>query len=155
MAILSKQVSLAFPLLAALTAATAFERPESEARRFKVWSTESIAEAVQTAHAQGNFKPRFTLEAELSDAKTVFSVNVREAEPAVTSKTATSIGSGESRYVDGKDVASILVSDEADVLALIAVEDGGKVKGIVEKGNDKAIKITQKGRGEKVRFMVD
>ena len=49
-------------------------------------------------------------------------------------------------------MATVLVSDEADVLAFITVEEGGKVNGIVKKGNDKGVKLTQKGQGGKVRF---
>jgi hypothetical protein len=152
MIVLFREVSFACLLMAAHKIAAAFERAETKSRRLKVSPSESIATAIQTAHAQGNFKNRFVLEAELAGAETVFDVNVREAESAVTSKTTTSIGNGESRYVNEKDVATVLVSDEADVLAFITVEEGGKVNGIVQKGNDMGVKFTQKGKGEKVRF---
>ena len=125
---------------------------QTESRRLKVSPSESIATAVWNAHAEGNFKPRFTLGAEYASAKTVFGVNVREAVSAVTSKTTTSVGNGKSRYVNGKDVATILVSNKASVLAFITVEEGGKANGIVKKGNDKGVKLTQNGQGEKVRF---
>ena len=150
--ILPKEVSFACLLLGAHTIVAAFERAETKSRLLKVSPSEFIATAVQTAHAEGNFKPRFTLEAELAGADTIFDVKVREAVPAVTSKTTTSVGNGESRHVDGKDVAIILVSDEAGVLAFISVEEGGKVNGFVRKGIDKGVKFTQKGQGGKVRF---
>ncbi len=51
-----------------------------------------------------------------------------------------------------KDVVTILVSNKAGVLAFISIKGGGKLNGIVQKGNDKGIKFTQKGKGEKVRF---
>jgi hypothetical protein len=152
MAILSKEVSIACLLMAAHTIAAGFDRAESN-RPLKVSPGESIAAAIQTAHAQGNFKNRFVLEAELAGSETAFGVNVREAVPAVTSKTTTSIGNGGSRYVNGKDVATVLVSDKEGVLAFIAIEEGGKVNGIVKKGKDKGVKFTQKGNGEKVRFL--
>jgi hypothetical protein len=155
-------VFLACLLLAANTEVSASKlRGQTESRRLKVSPVESIATAVWNAHAEGNFKPRFTLEAEFASAKTVFDVNVREAVfdvsvreavSAVTSKTTTSIGNGNSRFVNGKDVATVLVSDEANVLAFITVEESGKVNGIVKKGNDKGVKVTQKGQGDKVRF---
>jgi hypothetical protein len=56
--------------------------------------------------------------------------------------------------VNQDDVATILVSDEAEVLALIAVEKkGGNVNGIVQKDGEK-IKFTQIGGGGKVRFHI-
>ncbi len=150
---LFREVFFACLLLAAHTNASASKlRHQTESRRLKVSPSESIATAVWDAHAEGNFKPRFTLEAEFASDKTVFDVTVREAVMAVTSKTTSSIGNGNSRYVNGKEVATVLVSDEADVLAFITVEEGGKVNGIVKKGNDKGIKLTQKGQGGKVRF---
>jgi hypothetical protein len=143
---LFREVFFACLLLAAHTNASASKlRHQTESRRLKVSPSESIATAVWDAHAEGNFKPRFTLEAEFASDKTVFDVNVREAVTAVTSKTTSSIGNGNSRYVNGKEVATVLVSDEADVLAFITVEEGGK-------GNDKGVKLTQKGQGGKVRF---
>ena len=54
--------------------------------------------------------------------------------------------------MNGKDVATILVSNKVSVLAFITVEEGGKANGIVKKGNDKGVKLTQNGQGEKVRF---
>lgn len=153
MAILSKEISFACLMMAAHTIAAGFDRAETKPR-VKVLPDESIAEVIQTAHSQGNFKNRFVLEAELAGSETTFDVNVREAVPAVTSKTTTSIGNGESRRVNGNDVATVLVSDEEGVLALIAVDEGGKVNGFVKKGKSKGFKFTLKRKGEKVRFHV-
>jgi hypothetical protein len=151
MTVLSKGIPFACLLLVGRTT-TAFERAEAQSRRLKVSPSESVAAVVQAAHAQGNFKAQFALQAERPGDETDFEVNFREAEPAVTSKTTTSIRNGESRSVNGKDVATILVSDEKDALAFIAVEEGGKVNGIVKKGNDKGVNFTHNGRGRKVSF---
>jgi hypothetical protein len=79
-------------------------------------------------------------------------VRVREAVPAVTSQTTTSIQDGKSNYVNEEDVATMLVSDEADTLALISVEKkGGNVNGIVQKNGEK-MKFAQRGGGGKVRL---
>ena len=85
---------------------------------------------------------------------TEYEVHVREAVPAVTSKTTISIQDSESSYVNEDDMATILVSDDEDgVLAFIAVEKkGGNVNGIVHKGNGEKMKFTQRGGGGKVRF---
>jgi hypothetical protein len=114
---------------------------------------QSIAAKIQDAHASGDFKPRFTLNAERADSnKTNYMVRVREAVPAVTSMTTMSIQNGTSVPVNEDDVATILVSDEDGVIALISVhKKGGKVDGIVQK-NGENMKFTQKGGGGKVRF---
>jgi hypothetical protein len=79
-------------------------------------------------------------------------VRVREAVPAVTSMTTMSIQNSTSVPVNEDDVATILVSDEDGVIALISVhKKGGKVDGIVQK-NGENMKFTQKGEGGKVRF---
>jgi hypothetical protein len=52
--------------------------------------------------------------------------------------------------VNGKNVATILVSEEKDVIAFITVEEGGRVNGVVKKGKDKGVKFTQNGQGGKV-----
>ena len=114
---------------------------------------ESIAAKIQDAHASGDFKPRFTLNAERADSnKTNYMVRVREAAPAVTSMTTMSIQNGTSIPVNTDDVATMLVSDEDGVLALISVhKKGGNVDGIVQK-NGENMKFTQRGGGGKVRF---
>ncbi len=95
------------------------------------------------------YSPKFTLLAKVAGTKTDFEVNVREAVPAITSKTTTSIGNGESCYVKGRDGVTILVSDQPDALAFITVKENGRVNGIVQKDREK-VKFTQSGRGKKV-----
>jgi hypothetical protein len=56
---------------------------------------QSIAAKIQDAHASGDFKPQFTLNAERADAnKTNYMVRVREAVPTVTSMTTISTQNG-------------------------------------------------------------
>lgn len=134
-------------------------------RRLNVLSSQSIATEIQTAHAAGNLNPRFTLHAteESSPANSnnifststtgtdlLFEVHVREAEPAITSKTTTSVKGSKAHYVDFNNVATMLVSDEVGVMALLSVDKkDGKVNGIVKKGKN-VKKFTQKnGQGEK------
>ena len=145
-------------------------------RRLLVLPSQSIATEIQTAHAAGNLKPRFTLHAadksfpppataannNIFSASTsttigtelVFEVHVREAEPAITSKTTISVKGGKAHYVDSANIATMLVSDEDGVMALLSVDkQDGKVNGIVKEGTSGvAKKFTQKSnrRGEKV-----
>ena len=80
-------------------------------RRLNVLPSQSIATEIETAHAAGNLKPRFTLHAAdessppaannniFASTNTtwtdlLFEVHVREAEPAITSKTTTSVKGG-------------------------------------------------------------
>jgi hypothetical protein len=150
-------------------------------RRLHVLPTQSIAAEIQTAHAAGNWKPRFTLFAADESSSpppataaannnifstgtstststtagtdsSLFEVHVREAEPAITSKTTISVKGGKAHYVDSANVATMLVSDEVNVLALLSVDkNNGKVNGIVKKGK-RAKKFTQNSRrGGKVR----
>ena len=116
--------------------------------------SQSISAGILNAHASGDVNRRFRLQAERVGSMTEYEVRVRVATPAVTSKTTMSVNSGESKYVDEDDVATMLVSDEpGSALVLIAVEKkGGKVDGIIQKDGEK-IKFTQKGGG-KVRFFV-
>jgi hypothetical protein len=82
-------------------------------------------------------------------------VHVREVEPAVTSKTTTSVKGGKNHYVNSDSVATMLVSDEVGVVAMISVDmKEGKVNGIVEKGRS-VKKFTQKNRREKVRLFYE
>jgi hypothetical protein len=94
-----------------------------------------------------------TLNAERADSsRTNYVVRVREAMPAVTKMTTVSIQNGRSVPVNEDDVATMLVSDEDGVIALVSVDKkGGKVDGIVQKNGEKT-KFTQRGGGEKVRF---
>ncbi len=72
---------------------------------------ESIAAKIQDAHASGDFKLRFTLDAERADSnKTNYMVRVCKAAPAVTSMTTMSIQNGTSIPVNTVDVATMLVS---------------------------------------------
>ena len=139
-------------------------------RRLNVLPSQSIATEIETAHAAGNLKPRFTLHAadessppaannnnifastNTTGTDLLFEVHVREAEPAITSKTTTSVKGGKAHYVDSANVATMLVSDEVGVMALLSVDKkDGKVNGIVTKGKS-VKKFTQKSRrGEKVR----
>jgi hypothetical protein len=114
---------------------------------------QSIAAKIQHAHSSGDFKPRLTLNAERADSsRTNYVVRVREAMPAVTKMTTVSIQNGRSVPVNEDDVATMLVSDEDGVIALVSVDKkGGKVDGIVQKNGEKT-KFTQRGGGEKVRF---
>jgi hypothetical protein len=124
------------------------------------------------AHAAGNLKPRFTLHAadessppaannnnifastNTTGTDVLFEVHVREAEPAITSKTTISVKGGKAHYVDSANIATMLVSDEDGVLALLSVDkQDGKVNGIVKEGTSGVTKkFTQKSnrRGEKV-----
>jgi hypothetical protein len=136
-------------------------------RRLNVLPEQSIATEIQTAHAMGIAKPRFTLHAEEqagnktstinifagSDTthKNDFEVHVREAMPAVTSMTTTSVQGGESRSVNENHVATMRVSDKPGVFALIYVEKTrGKVNGIVKKSGMKDVQLVQDGQGGKV-----
>ncbi len=66
--------------------------------------------------------------------------------------TTVSIQDGASIHVNKTDVATMLVSDEVGIVALIAVnKKGGKVNGIVQRDGEN-IKVTEKGGGGKVRF---
>ncbi|KAL3761984.1 hypothetical protein ACHAW5_006490 [Stephanodiscus triporus] len=111
---------------------------------------ESIAARIEKAHTARVIIPRFILQAQRSGSEANYQVQVREAMPAVTSTTTTSVRGGNSRYVDEDDIATMLVSDEPDVFALIAVEKNGgkKANGIVQRDAEK-IKITQNGSGAK------
>ena len=85
-----------------------------------------------------------------------FTINVRVATPAVTSKTTTSISGGANSYVNATNVAHILVSNEEDgTFALIAAEkvENGKVHGLIQKGGGVGdIEFLQeKGQGQQVR----
>jgi hypothetical protein len=85
-----------------------------------------------------------------------FTINVRVATPAVTSKTTTSISGGANSYVNATNVAHILVSNEEDgTFALIAAEkvENGKVHGLIQKGGGVSdIEFLQeKGQGQQVR----
>jgi hypothetical protein len=144
------------------TAAT--DSSQSSVRRLNVLPSQSIATEIETAHAAGNLKPYFTLHAEelvkysptssnITSAGTeLFEVHVREAEPAVTSKTVTRVKGGKSQYVNSDNVATMLVSDEVGVVAMISVDKKeGKVNGIVQKG-ESVKKLTQNRRG-KVRLL--
>jgi hypothetical protein len=66
-----------------------------------------------------------------------------------------SVKGGKAHYVDSANIATMLVSDEDGVMALLSVDkQDGKVNGIVKKGKSGvAKKFTQKSsrRGEKVR----
>ena len=126
----------------------------------RLTAEQSIAAEIQIAHKIGDLQPRFTLQAQLIESSNIFTiaevdfeVNVRVAVPAITSKTTLSIQNGTISYVNSNDVATMLVSNEDDVIALIAVEKkGGQVDGIVQKKNGKKMKFRQNSDGGKVRF---
>jgi hypothetical protein len=143
-------------------------------RRLLVLPSQSIATEIQTAHAAGNLKPRFTLHAadksfpppataannnifastsNTTGTDVLFEVRVREAEPAITSKTTISVKGGKAHYVDSANIATMLVSDEDGVMALLSVDkQDGKVNGIIKKGNSGVTKKFTQNRGEKVRL---
>ena len=137
-------------------------RRTTHSRRLEILDGQSIAAEIETAHAGGNHKPLLTIHAKRNESSLAnmfsatesdFVVHVREAVPAVTSKTTTSILGGDSRYVNASDVATMLVSDEPNVLALISVKkEGGKVNGIVKTGNGTGVQLTQNGQGGNVRL---
>jgi hypothetical protein len=113
---------------------------------------QSIAEAIKNALAAGDQSPGFSLHAERAGSETDYEVNVRVATPAVTSATIVSVLNGEGKHVDEDDVATMLVSDEAGVLALIAVDKkDGSTNGIVQRNGEK-MKLVQNGKGGKVRL---
>ena len=133
-----------------ITTTAAVARAQTESRRLIVLPEQSIAAEVQNAQAQGISRPKFTLHAEVAGAETDFKVNVREAVPAVTSQTTTSIGNGKGRHVNGRLVATLLFADQAGAFGVISVEEGGKVNGIIKNGKEKAVQFTQNGEGGKV-----
>ncbi len=73
----------------------------------------------------------------------------------MTSVTTTSLGGGESRYVNDEDVDTILVSNDPGVFALIPIDKqaGGGVQGIVCK-DDGIIEFAQDGDEGKVSFEI-
>jgi hypothetical protein len=151
MTFISRGFSVACMLLATHSTSTAaVARAQTESRRLNIFLEQSIAAEVQNAHAQGISRPKFTLHAKVAGAETDFEVNVREAVPAVTSQTTTSIGNGENLYVNGRDVATLLIADQVGAFGVISVEEGGRVNGIIKKGNEKAVQFTQNGEGGKV-----
>ncbi|KAL3797993.1 hypothetical protein ACHAW5_009456, partial [Stephanodiscus triporus] len=114
-------------------------------RRINVEPGQSIADEVRNEHANGNLRPEFTIHAERAGSEKSYQVNVREAEPAVTSETTVSFQGGESKHVDEDALDTLLVSATEGTIALIAVEKkGGKVDGIVV-SSDESIKLTQTG----------
>ena len=140
-------------------------------RRLNVLPSQSIATEIEMAHAAGNLKPRFTLHAadessppsannnnifastNTTGTDVLFEVHVREAEPAITSKTTISVKGGKAHYVDSANIATMLVSDEDGVMALLSVDkQDGKVNGIIKKGNSGVTKKFTQNRGEKVRL---
>ena len=133
-------------------------------RRLNISPEQSIATEIETAHAMGITKPRLTLHADTTATnifassttiqKDEFEVHVREAEPAITSMTTTSVQGGVSRSVNVTQLPTMLVSDDPGVFALISVEQtGGKVNGIVMKSGLKDFQFTQGGQGQKVSYM--
>jgi hypothetical protein len=145
--------SRGIPLCVASLLLAASSSTTTAAKNNVIPAVESIAARIEKAHAAGDMKPRFILQAQRPGSETNYQVQVREAMPAVTSTTTTSVRGGRSIYVDEEDIATMLVSDEPDVVALIAVEKkGGKANGIVQRDAEK-IKITQQnGAGAKVSF---
>ena len=138
-------------------------------RRLQVSIDESISTRIQSAHDAGNAKPRLTLQAKrimpalmsnqassnttqhfAEETAEIFEVQVIQAENAVTSLTTTSImGVGMAGHVNENEIATMLVSDEDGVLALIAVDaNGGNVNGIiVPEGVESNVQLTQDGQG--------
>jgi hypothetical protein len=138
--------------------ATADVEHSSRSRRLSISSDQIIATEIQTAHAAGDLMPHLTLHAESVGSLAVnstnddFEVHVREAVPAVSSETTLSVEGGRSQYVNLENVATMLVSDELGVLALISVDElGGTTNGIVKKDNQKSVKFKQNGLRGKVR----
>ncbi len=116
----------------------------------------SAAAGIRNARASGDLPPRFNLSVELVGLSETecCELRVREAVPAVTSATTTSVGGGESRYVNDDDVDTILVSDDPGVFALIAVDKrGGRARGIVRKDGE-SIEFAQDGDGGGVSFEI-
>ena len=117
------------------------KRAESgEEQAIPVVSTEALtAEAASTAAAATT--------ATTAAIPEDFSINVRVAEPAITSSTILLVGDGEGVYVNEADLATILVSDEEGTIAMIAVEkvENGRVDGIIHTAGGDDIKFTQGG----------
>lgn len=117
------------------------KRAESEEQAIPVVSTEAL-----TAEAGVDI---FLASASTTAAAIPedFSINVRVAEPAVTSSTILMVGDGEGVYVNEADLATILVSDEEGTIAMIAVEkvENGRVHGIIHTAGGDDIKFTQGG----------
>jgi len=148
---ISRGILVAVPglLLALSSPATTAAINAQPHRRINVAPDQSIADEVRNAHANGNPRPEFSLRAERFGSKEIYQVDVREAEPAVTSETTVSFQGGESKHVDEDALDTLLVSTTDGTVALIAVEKkGGKVDGIVL-SPDETIKLTQTG-GQKV-----
>ena len=145
----STSVTFAGLLLAVSSPATTAAINAQPHRRINVAPGQSIADEVRNAHAKGILLPEFTLRAENAGSETIYEVEVREAQPAVTSKTTVSFQGGESKHVDEDALDTLLVSNTDGTVALIAVEKkGGKVDGIIVRGEE-SVKFTQSG-GQKV-----
>ena len=145
----STSVTFAGLLLAVSSPATTAAINAQPHRRINVAPGQSIADEVRNAHADGILLPKFTLRAEKAGSETIYEVEVREAQPAVTSRTTVSFQGGESKHVDEDALDTLLVSNTDGTVALIAVEKkGGKVDGIIVRGEE-SVKFTQSG-GQKV-----
>lgn len=116
---------------------------------------ESIKDAIDAEHANGKSKARLTLAAQLAGSSSEqIEVNVIEAKPAITGSTTISNNGGAEVHVNEDDLASLLVSSDASVFAMLAVEADGSTHGVIHGtgGNHKNHKFTQaKGNGKKVR----
>ena len=116
---------------------------------------ESIKDAIDAEHANGKSKARLTLAAQLAGSSSEqIEVNVIEAKPAITGSTTISNNGGAEVHVNEDDLASLLVSSEPSVFAMLAVEADGSTHGVIHGtgGNHKNHKFTQaKGNGKKVR----
>ena len=143
----------------------------ASARHLNIFSGESIASEVKKSGYSSSNK--YTLHAKehvsgdssSSEAEGVdFIIDVRQATPAVTSMTTTSVNGVETQSVHDADIATILVSDDEEMndgtFALIAVEKqgNGRVNGIIHKSGGRGkgdIKMFQeRGQGQQVSLQI-
>ena len=141
--ILTKQ--LLTTLLSILTLASPSSAYDASSNRRVLKPNDSIANAVATAHANGNARPHLTITADIAGASETVSYNVREAESAITAETTITTSSGDIKHVDPNDIATIMVSDNIEeYMAFLAVDTtGDTTHGIVKSKNGKNMKITQ------------
>ena len=148
---LSAATLLAFLSIVATSASPTDE--DQHHRRIKVSKDKNVATELKAAHKKGKKKNHFLLSSEVAGETATFDVAVKEPAQAVTEQTTTSVNGGRPKKIAVK-IPTVLVSDEAGVVALLAVdEDSENMNGIIhdtKKGKSHKTKMTQK-KGKKVR----
>ena len=94
-------------LLSILTLASPSSAYDASSNRRVLKPNDSIANAVASAHANGNARPHLTITADIAGASETVSYNVREAESAITAETTITTSSGDIKHVDPNDIAAV------------------------------------------------